>query len=89
MVEIHFDKYLLADMGNNNSINRIDLYKMLDGIGQVHKSFDLADQQIHWLITSLDVDVGSANHLNVVTNADVDMSGEFVVSVDLDFKLRK
>jgi len=31
------------------------------------------------------MDVGNANYWN----GDVDMCGEFVVSVDLDFKLRK
>ena len=72
-----------ADMDNNNEINQIDLYKVLDGIGQAPKSFDLVDQQTHQLVTSLDIDVGSTVYWNVVANGDVNMSGEFLVSVEL------
>jgi hypothetical protein len=70
-------------MDNNNEINQIDLYKVLDGIGQAPKSFDLVDQQTHQLVTSLDIDVGSTVYWNVVANGDVNMSGEFLVSVEL------
>jgi hypothetical protein len=34
------------------------------------------------------VDIDSATHWNVVANGDVDISGEFIVSVDLDLDFK-
>jgi hypothetical protein len=75
-----------ADTDNDGTINIMDMYDVLDGIGQTSQSFDLVGLNGN-LVTSLNTDSVDIASWTIVANGDVDMSGSFddayVMQVDI------
>ena len=63
-------------MDNNGVINILDLYDVLNGIGQEPQSFDLIDEN-GTLITSLNTDQADISNWTIIANGDVNQSGAF------------